>query len=136
MEAEPHELISMLMQGVLDSCARARGLLDEAPSARHIAEKGAQVGRAISILETLRSCLDHEAGGEVSEKLDSLYEYMSVRLLMANAGNRGDWLDEVASLMREIKAGWDEIPQEARSLRSAEEYGSSAHDATRVLGTC
>lgn len=136
IDAEPHELISMLMQGVLDSCARAKGLLGQARTAQRIAEKGEQVGRAISIVETLRACLDHDAGGEVSGNLDKLYEYMSLRLLMANAGDKVEWLDEVASLMREIKEGWDAIPQDARAMRRREEAVTRLEGSGQVLGSC
>ncbi|MEO0972360.1 MAG: flagellar export chaperone FliS [Pseudomonadota bacterium] len=134
-DADPHKLISMVMQGVLDSIARGRGALDGGRTA----EKGEQISRAISLVEGLRTCLDHESGGEVSVNLERLYEYMSTRLLMANAGNKGEWLDEVASLMREIKAGWDEIPPEARALRQSDP--SDAHSgplvgSNEVIGSC
>ena len=137
IDADPHELISLLMQGVLDSCARARGVLDEAePTPRMIAQKGEQVGRAISILETLRTCLDHDAGGDVSGNLDKLYEYMSMRLLRANATNSIAWIEEVAGLMREIKAGWDAIPDDARAARKAAATGSRLEGADQALGSC
>jgi flagellar protein FliS len=35
---------------------------------------------------------------------------MSRRLMEANLNDDADILDEVADLMRKIKSGWDEIP--------------------------
>ncbi|MEM9387107.1 MAG: flagellar export chaperone FliS [Pseudomonadota bacterium] len=134
-DADPHKLISMIMQGVLDSLARARGALEN----QQVATKGEQISRAISLVELLRSCLDHESGGEVSRNLESLYEYMSTRLLMANANSKIEWMDEVASLMREIKAGWDEIPPDARALRQtdpADAQGGPLVGSNEVIGSC
>jgi flagellar protein FliS len=50
-----------------------------------------------------------EAGGEIAENLDSLYDYMLRRLMKAHAENDVAILDEVISLLREIKLGWDGI---------------------------
>ncbi len=134
-DADPHKLISMIMQGVLDATARAHGACEDG----HIAEKGEQISRAISMVETLRSCLDHSSGSEVSLNLERLYEYMSTRLLMANVSNNVELMDEVASLMREIKAGWDEIPPEARALRQtdpADAQGGRLVGSNEVIGSC
>jgi flagellar protein FliS len=46
--------------------------------------------------------------------LDSLYEYMSARLLEANVKDDVEMLDEVAELIKKIKAGWDGVPDELK----------------------
>ena len=46
---------------------------------------------------------------------------MGQRLLMANLKNDPEMLDEVASLMREIKAGWDGIAKEAAEIELAQQ---------------
>ena len=43
--------------------------------------------------------------------LDSLYEYMATRLVDANVQNEIAPLDEVAGLLRNVKAGWDAIAE-------------------------
>ena len=135
MEADPHQLITMLMQGVLDAVAKAGGALETGD----VAVRGEELSRAIAMLETLRACLDHTAGAQVSTNLDTLYQYMSLRLLMANVESRREWLDEVASLMREVKSGWDEIPEEARAMRKSdpqEAITGRAGGSNMVLGSC
>jgi len=57
----------------------------------------------------LREALDLQQGGEVAANLDSLYEYMVSRLVEANVKNEAEPLDEVAGLLRNVKAGWDAI---------------------------
>ncbi len=104
-EASPHRLIQMLMDGGLERIAQARGAIQR----ERFAEKGELIGKAISIVGGLREPLDHKVGGELSQNLDSLYEYMIRRLLDANRGNDIVALDEVSGLLREVKTGWDAI---------------------------
>ena len=104
-EASPHRLIQMLMQGGLERIAQARGAIERDVSA----DKGELIGKAISIIGGLREPLDHQVGGELSQNLDRLYEYMISRLVEANRENDVSRLDEVSSLLREVKSGWDAI---------------------------
>lgn len=104
-EASPHRLIQMLMEGGLERIAQARGAIERNAQA----EKGELIGKAISIIGGLREPLDHEVGGELSQNLDSLYDYMISRLLEANRESDVARLDEVSSLLREVKSGWDAI---------------------------
>lgn len=108
--ADPHRLIQILMEGALDRIAAARGQM-----VRHqIAEKGANISWAISIIDGLRVSLDTQTGGELVERLDALYQYMTTRLLEANLNDDPALLDEVCALIVEIKGAWDSIPAAAR----------------------
>lgn len=108
-EATPHRLIQMLLDGALDKIAKAKGAMQR----KEIAEKGNHIVSASSIVNGLRDSLDMEAGGEMAANLGNLYDYMIRRLMEGHAANDVDALDEVASLLREIKRGWDAIPDEA-----------------------
>ncbi|WP_019571319.1 flagellar export chaperone FliS [Thioalkalivibrio sp. ALMg3] len=113
--ADPYRLIQMLFEGALERIAVAKGAMQQG----NVALKGEKIGKAIDIVESLRAVLDHKHNGELAGNLDSLYEYMSRRLLEANAKNDPVALDEVAKLLREIKAGWDDIPSEQRVARAS-----------------
>ena len=64
------------------------------------------------------SAVDMKAGGDLAQKLDALYEYMCLRLLMANLKNDPEPLDEVSSLLNELKGAWVEIdPEKAKALQ-------------------
>jgi flagellar protein FliS len=110
MDASPHRLIQMLMEGALEKIAEAKGnMLNQ-----YIAKKCKDIGTAINIIANLQACLNKEAGGEVAENLDSLYDYMCRRLVIANSCNDETILDEVMSLMVEIKSGWDGITEKVK----------------------
>lgn len=99
------QLVLRLMQGALDRIATARGHMRRNEPAR----KGEELGRAVRMIEGLRSCLDHEAGGEIAANLAALYEYMTRRLTQANLRNDVHALDEVADLLDEIRSGWEQM---------------------------
>ena len=104
--ASPHELIAKLLAKAISSTEEAKGYMAEGD----IPAKTAHINIAVSIIsDGLRSSLDMDAGGELAQRLDALYEYMSQRLLKAHAENNVTMLDEVATLLREIKSGWDGI---------------------------
>ena len=109
-DADPYQLVLMLLDGALGKFAVAKGLI----ARNETAKKGEAIGQAISIVNGLRSSLDMSAGGEIAANLDSLYEYIERRLLEANLNNDVAILDEVSSLLREIKTAWESIPPELR----------------------
>jgi flagellar protein FliS len=99
------QLIARMMQGALDRIATARGHMQRGEQA----PKGEALGRAVRMIDGLRSCLDHERGGEVASNLAALYEYMTRRLTEANLRNDQRPLDEVADLLDEIRSGWEQM---------------------------
>jgi flagellar secretion chaperone FliS len=117
--ASPHRLIQMLLAGALEKVAVAKGNMER----REIAEKGRNIGLAISIIDGLKGSLDHDKGGEIAQNLNGLYEYMGYALVQSNANNDPAKLDEVASLLLQIKGGWDSIPEEFRRNAMQNEEG-------------
>lgn len=104
--ATPHELVLMLYDGAITAITAAGMQIQ----ANQTMEKGQSIGRAIDIIDGgLKACLDYQAGGQIAERLGSLYEYMCNRLLHANLHNDRAALDEVVSLLRELKGAWEEI---------------------------
>jgi len=111
MDASPHRLVQMLMEGALEKIALAKGSVAN----NEIASKGTNISKAIGIIGGLKSSLNIEVGGSLAENLSNLYDYMANRLVVANIRSDESILDEVASLMVEIKTGWDGIPDEFKN---------------------
>lgn len=104
--ADPHMLISMLFQGALLAIANAKNEMLR----KETAAKGKSISRAIAIIgEGLNASLDKSVGGELAQKLSSLYGYMVMRLVDANLKNDATVLDEVARLLAELTEAWDSI---------------------------
>jgi len=109
--ANPHRLVQMLMEGALDKVATAKGCIER----NDLAGKSRQISWAMSIIGGLRTSLDMDAGGPIAANLDDLYEYMTRRLIDASTQNDPAALDEVSSLMLEIKGAWDAMPDQVRN---------------------
>jgi flagellar secretion chaperone FliS len=102
----PHELIAKLLTGAIESIGMAKKYVQN----KDIAAKSRCITSAITIItDGLKSCLNMKEGGEIARNLDALYDYMARRLIEAHARNDVTRLDEVTSLLREIKSGWDGI---------------------------
>ena len=112
--ADSHQLIVMLIDGVLERIARAHGAIDNGAPAVRVQ----MVYRAIEIIAELRASLDFAAGGEIAVNLGNLYDYCSHRLMKANIETSAPMLDEVANLLREIRSAWIAIPAAARGARA------------------
>lgn len=102
--ASATQLITMLLDGALERVARAQGHMERG----ELAEQGEVIGKVIDIVASLDSYLDHDKGGEVSKTLESLYDYIVRQLYQANLKNDVSVLEEVASLLTEVRAGWVE----------------------------
>lgn len=114
-EASPHRLIQLLLDGACGRLAVARGAMN----ASDPAQKGRLVGEVIGILAALRGRLDARNGGDIAVHLDALYDYMIRKLLEASARTDTRGIEEVESLLREIKAAWDAIPAGSNPPRLA-----------------
>ncbi|MFM0596747.1 flagellar export chaperone FliS [Paraburkholderia bryophila] len=109
MGASPHRLIVMLYQGARQAIAQARMHLQQG----NVPARGEAIGKAIQIVESgLQQSLNVDAGGEIAERLDALYGYMSRRLLEANVKQSEAMLVEVDGLLATLEEAWIGIAPE------------------------
>ncbi len=108
MDADPHRLIQLLIDGALDRMAAARGHIER----NEFEQRNKMLNAAIKIIAGLQESLNMEAG-EVAMNLERLYDYMTRRLFEANLRNDAEIVDEVMRLMGEIKTAWDGIREDA-----------------------
>lgn len=111
--ADPHRLVLMLMDGALDRLAIARGCI-ERKERGDIARKAQALSQALSIVGELRGSLNMAQGGALAQNLSDLYEYMTRQLLRANVENNVACVNEVTSLLGEIRRAWIAIGSEVR----------------------
>ena len=109
-QANPHQLVGMLFDGLQSAVASARGALQRGD----ISAKGHQIGIAVRILdEGLRGALNLEQGGELAGNLNDLYQYCVMRLTHANLRNDDAALAEVQKLIEPVAAGWKQMGEAA-----------------------
>lgn len=102
MSAKPEELTYMLYDGLVKFIKKSIIQLDD--------EKYEEVNynsqRAQAILDELRSTLNMEIA--MSQSLDSLYEYMSYKLLMANVEKSKVFFNDALEIAESFKETWKE----------------------------
>jgi len=81
---------------------------------RHLAdgrilERAKAITKASQVVIQLLTSLDHERGGEISQRLAALYNYMLHRLTEANFQQRDEPLAEVLSLLATLAEGWEGV---------------------------
>ncbi len=104
--ADPHRVIQMLMQGLLERLAQAKGAIER----RDYSAKSTSISKAMAIINGLQDSLDLSYG-QIPQDLYALYDYMKERLMDASRNMVCDPIDEVANLIITIKSAWDNIPE-------------------------
>jgi flagellar protein FliS len=106
LAASPHKLILMLFEGARIALASAIVHMKNG----EITAKGEAISKAITIITSgLQASLQIKEGGELGERLNTLYGYMSRRLLEANLYNKPEYIEEVARLLGELNQAWEAI---------------------------
>ena len=111
--ANPHRLILMLFDGAILSLSSAA----QAMRSGNTAEKGKLISSTLDIISGgLQASLNLQIGGELSERLNGLYDYMCQRLLYANLHNNTAAIEEVSALLVELRSAWEEIANDPAVL--------------------
>lgn len=107
--ANPHQLVLMLFNGLMDELVRAKSHL----AARRYERKAQSINKCIDILNALTSSLDFDKGGELAVSLANLYDYCVYRLYDASHKLSADAINEVEVILGNIQQGWENMGQGA-----------------------
>lgn len=109
MSADPHKLIVLLFEGAQTAIRAARIHMQSG----NISEKGKAISKALNIINNgLAAALDQEKGGDIAERLASLYDYIARLLLAANLRNDEESLNQAENLLENIASAWRDIGQQ------------------------
>ena len=121
--ASPMQLVVALYRGAIEAVEQARHAL----ATEDIMGRSKFVCKAVDILGELLGSLDHEKGGEVSQRLASLYCYMQRRILEGHTRQADAPLAEVCSLLATLLEGWDAIAGPADVPSAGAEHNPDDH---------
>ncbi|MDO6774744.1 flagellar export chaperone FliS [Shewanella sp. 3_MG-2023] len=112
--ASPHRIIQMMFDGALLRLAQSRYAIEN----NDTASKGVFINKAIGIINGLNGSLNMDDTDSVASNLAELYDFMLRRITEANLNNDVAAIDDVTSILRTIKEGWDAIPQDMHHMTS------------------
>jgi flagellar protein FliS len=116
LSANPVELVRLLYQAAACAVWDARRHL----AGGEIAARSRSISKACQILLELAAALDHQHGGEISQRLAQLYDYMGRRLIEANFQQDDAPLAEVHGLLSTLSEAWDGVKPPAQPAPPAE----------------
>ncbi|MFD0738999.1 flagellar export chaperone FliS [Lysobacter koreensis] len=105
LDASPHQLIALMLSGARERARLAIACLERGDLPR----KGQAISDASAIVAGLSGALNLDAGGEIADGLQALYDYAQRRLLTANIDNDAAPLHEVDDLLGDIESAWRAI---------------------------
>lgn len=101
------QLLLKLYAGSLNFIRLARRGMEE----KNPKIKGENISKILAIMTELDCALDMETGGEMAENLSMLYRHIMYTLVNANIADDMEALDQVETIISEIKEGFEEVVQ-------------------------
>ena len=102
LTASSEELRLMLFDGALRFCLQAKKAIEE----KDFEASYDNIKKAQKIVLELSSSLNHDVEPEVTEKMESLYNFMYRRLIEVNMSRDVEIIDEVMQLIKFERETW------------------------------
>jgi len=119
----------MLFDGALRFMAAAELGFNEENFARQNEQIHNNIQRTQAIITELQATLNMEKGGEFSENLYRLYDFMQEHLNQANREKSREKIKTVAAFMQDIRDAWSQM-----LLQTAAEQAGAAGATAHGLG--
>ena len=120
--SDPGRLVILCYEGAIDQLELAkrkdaeRAFAEKAEAA--IGERAKAIQKAGDIIDELLCSLDFEKGGVIARNLESLYNYMTRRILQAGAERNTGILDEIIGMLGELRSAWEvAVARQSKSPR-------------------
>ena len=105
LTADPKKLVIMCYEGAISNLKIAR----ESYLSGEYEAKAKAIQKAQDIVNELMCALDFEKGGQIARNLEALYNYMTRRILDADAKRDIKAVEEVVGMLEELKGAWEEV---------------------------
>ncbi len=113
--APPAQLVLMLFDGALRFMATAGAGFNEESLPKRLEIVHNNLTKAQKILRELQTTLDLEKGGEFSERMFSLYDFMITQLTDANLRKDARPIRTAERLLGQIRAAWAQMLAQSSS---------------------
>jgi flagellar protein FliS len=114
--AGPGQLILMLFDGALRFMATPAAGFEEKDLTTQIETIHNNLIKAQRVLRELQTSLDMNKGGEFSQRMFALYDYMIAQLTEANLGKKPEPIQIVRTLLEPIRDAWAQMLAQSNGL--------------------
>ncbi len=122
MTASPAELVAMLYERAIQLLRETeRAIQDGRIEARHNAN-----AKAMDVIHHLDMTLDREQGGEIAERLGSLYAFILRKLAEVDRLNDADIPREMIALLEPIRDSWRALARDGTPMPKAQDTSHRA----------
>lgn len=104
MTANKEAILLLLYEGLIRFLKQAILAIQK----KDIQEKSRLIGRGQDIVNELRATLNRKQGGELAVSLDSLYGFVTDRLMLANKDNDVEKLEEAINILTTLHEAWQQ----------------------------
>lgn len=119
--ASPERILIMLYEGAISNSRKALDRINH----NDVAGKGMYIGKALAIVAELMNTLNHDIGGEISQRLEQLYLYIMDEFTRANMENRAKSLEDAIRVLLILRDAWNDAIEVQRTQRVAEPVAGS-----------
>lgn len=104
LTANRETILLMMYAGALRFIKKAK----EATEKKDVEQRSNYIRKVQDIVTELRSNLNFKVGGDLAKNLDSLYEYVMHRLVLAHVESEVIHLDEAQKVLETLNSAWED----------------------------
>lgn len=102
LTASKPQILIMLYEAAIKHTRTAIAAMEK----KDLAIKGESIGKVHDIVNELTNSLNFDAGGQIAQDLERLYNYITEQLLKANMENSKEPLVGIEKILRNLLEGW------------------------------
>jgi len=110
LAANPHQIILMMYDGLLESIAKGKGAIER----NDLETKSKMLTKAVNILAALENSLDAKAEPEISKNFSALYGYCIDKLNEISISMDTNGLDQVIEFLKPLRDAWKDMPEASK----------------------
>ena len=116
------KLIVMMYEGALKFVSLAIEGIDN----KDLSKKGKYINKTHDIINELSCALDMKKGGEVAQKLESLYQFILHQLTRANIKSDRKALESIINVLKPLMEAWEELLDKSNHDKMGDVHQNSA----------
>jgi flagellar secretion chaperone FliS len=117
MTANKEAILLLLYEGLIRFLKQAIIAIEK----KDTIEKSRLIGRGQDIVNELRATLNKKQGGDLAVSLDSLYGFVTDRLILANKDNDSEKLNEAINILTTLHEAWQQAINSTKTEKEVSE---------------